>query len=146
MSQIPNVRSKYKETPYTSSTDKKELNPYWEQYLGDSEKNYVAGYDLCAEEAVGNFFSNIANFKEDLQDAGLNVNDIEDEILYADENVPEDKLKKASPATRILYAIREALQISLEMDRDEMVTSLFDNMSDEEYQANVAHYKETEER
>lgn len=128
MSHIPNCR-----------TDEN----YNEKFLNEKDSEFVKGYDWCVEMAVDNFFAN-------------NMFDLQNEDSYLghllNEKLPESMQEEYEVEFRFAgcsdretetrkietYAdlIRSKILDWIEMERDELITSMIDNMSEEEYERN----------
>ena len=83
---------------------------YNERYLKDDDAEFVRGYDWCAEKAVASAFDNLDAWEPDL-------------------DVRPSDIKK------VAEALKPFLLGWIEMNRNELITSMIDNMSAEEYQS-----------
>ena len=115
---------------------------YNQKYLNKRDKAELFGFDYCTEAAVDNFFENIDDIfpKDSYLGHVLNEElpeDMQEEYemefsfrLGVDEPASEKRICKT-------YAdlFRMALLEDIENVRDEVITSMIDNMSDEEYEA-----------
>ena len=109
MTYIPNTRSRWNESPYTRKGQKKELNAYYEGYLNGKDSEFVAGYDFNTENAIENYFHNLAMYQH-------------------------EKDGTESDVANIFQFIKETLLHYIEMNRDELIVSMIDGMDDEEYE------------
>lgn len=89
---------------------------YNQKYLSEKDSTYVMGYDVCADEAEC-FFDNLHIYATQIKEA----NDGDVELLHYFEKHPE-----------LLKVLTECLIDYLEMGRDELITSMIDNMSEED--------------
>ena len=108
---------------------------YNEKYLNKKDKEFLRGFDWCCEMAVDNFFD---NDMDELQDEFTYLGHVLSEELpgimqieYEYETI--DGVEKRKIKT---YAdlVRSKILDWIEMERDELITSMIDGMSDEEYQ------------
>lgn len=90
---------------------------YNEKYLNDKDAEFVAGMDWCRIMAVDNFFDNLDIYTQDFEDDENEFNLLE----YLEEN--ED----------VRQNLRDCLFHYIEMQRDELITSMIDNMGEEEW-------------
>ncbi len=90
---------------------------YNEKYLVGGNDNFVAGYDYCAEEVVDTFFDNLDIYEGVFDIDGEDIN-----LARFLENHAEIKT-----------ALREALQEYVENRRDELITSIIDDMDEDEF-------------
>lgn len=109
------------------------------KYLNNNDSHEVIGYDWAVEQVIDNFFDN------------LDVTESDYLIKMMNEPLPEELVQEYEAPTSFTgdesqqYETRTAktygdlLRMNLlrwaECGRDELVTSMIDNMSDEEYQA-----------
>ena len=83
---------------------------YNERYLKEDDAEFVRGYDWCAEKAVENAFDNLDAWEPDL-------------------DVRPSDIKK------VAEALKPFLLGWIEMNRNELITSMIDNMGAEEYRS-----------
>lgn len=95
--------------------DCREDDDYNEKYLNHDDKEYIKGYDYAVEDALDSFFNNIGDFDFDVDGEDIDLG----KILLNHET--------------ILNKLKEAMKEHFESERDEMITSMIDNMDDEEY-------------
>lgn len=95
--------------------DAREDEFYNEKYLKHDDAEFIKGFDYAVEEVLDSFFSNLDSYDWDVEDEDIDL----EKILTNHEEVCE----------RLLNNLKE----HFESDRDEMITSMIDNMSDEEY-------------
>lgn len=81
-------------------------------FLSEEDAAIVDGFDYCVKEAVNSAFDNVEDF------------------------APEDLDVRPSDVAAVLHAFREWLEACMESERDELITSLIDDMDDEEFRQN----------
>lgn len=96
--------------------DCREDENYNEKYLNETDKEYIRGYDYAVEEVLETFFSNI-----DVYDLRVDGEDIDLGLILENHE-------------SILNKLKEAMHEHFESSRDEMITSMIDNMDDKEYE------------
>ncbi len=153
MSYIPNCRPKYKREagpfPYIKTEDipKDEINPYWYGLLQGRDKEFVTGFDFNTGEALNNLFDNLEVYEEELMSLGINVNDIDTEIVNGSYDEDDEfrpckwyneyshrDLCSMNKATRLMLFIKYMINDYVEMERDNLITSLIESMSEEEHE------------
>ena len=87
---------------------------YNEKFLGHNDREYVSGYDFCVKQAL-NALDNLDAW-DDRGELDVRPSDIE----------------------KTLKAFREFQKMWLEIARNELIASLINSMSKEEYAANVS--------
>ena len=111
---------------------------YNEDFLSGQDKAELFGYDWCTEEVVDNFFDNLDVYFDD-----------DDYLMHIlNEELPEDMQKEEviewtfgdrPDTTRQIKTYRDLLRSKLhdwiEMERDEIITSMIDAMDENLYQA-----------
>ena len=111
---------------------------YNEKYLNNFDKEFVRGYDWCVEMSVDNFFDNLDIYFGDdshimhLLNEELPENmreEYEIERTFADEN---DRVEKRDVKTYV-DLLRSKILDYIEIERDELITSMIDNMDEQEY-------------
>lgn len=126
MSYIPNCR-----------TDEN----YNQKYLNQKDKEFISGYDWCVEQVVDNFFDN--NYDHD--DEGYLEHILAQELpecmkdnYEMEAGTDENGQRKYEEREVKTYADLLRMQILawVETERDELITSMIDDMSEEEYNAN----------
>lgn len=113
---------------------------YNQKYLSKPDKEFLRGFDWATEMAVDNFFDN-EMFELQTMDSHLG------HIL--NEEVPESQREKYEmeftfadrenedrEVTTYADLIRMKLLEWIEMERNELITSMIDNMDDKEYEKN----------
>ena len=110
---------------------------YNQKYLNEEDKAFVRGFDWCAEQAADNFFNNMYDLfgsdsyfghflaeklPEDMQD------EYDYELFYEDMTVHR-KIETYADL------FRAKLLEWIEDERDQLITSMIDNMEEEEYNA-----------
>lgn len=122
MSYIPDTRR-----TYSKLYGKTKENSYYEGYLNDTDAEYVAGFDWVTDLVLRNFFheGNAEDVYDILVDNVANISENEELITYL-ENLSSDERKN------IVKAIKFLVLDHIEMDRDELITSMIDSMDDDE--------------
>lgn len=112
---------------------------YNEKYLNDKDKEFVAGFDWCVEMAVDNFFNNEMNgltFPETYLGHILSKKLPEDlQKEYEMEYTFNDLKTEIRKVETYADLIRAKILEWIETQRDELITSMIDNMNDDEYEA-----------
>lgn len=112
---------------------------YNEDFLNEKDRAEVYGYDWCAEEVVDNFFYNLDVYFDDdsylmhilNEEMPENMQDEEEvEFTFGDRGTETRQIKTYGDL------LRSKLLDWIESERDEMITSMIDNMDEEEYKAN----------
>ena len=93
----------------------REDDTYNEKYLNHDDKEFIKGYDYAVEEVLESFFNNLDSYDWDVDGEDIDL----EKILTNHEKIAEKLL--------------ENLKKHFESDRDEMITSMIDHMTDEEY-------------
>ena len=120
MSNIPNGR-----------TD----DAYNEKYLNAKDKEFLKGFDWCAEQAVDNFFDN--NYERD--DEGYIEHILAQELpesmkeTYTMELAWGDESSEERETKTYADYLRMRILEWIEMERNELIVSMIDSMNDEEY-------------
>lgn len=112
---------------------------YNEKYLNERDYHEVKGYDWAVEQVIDNFFDN------------LEVTESDYLIAMMEEPLPEESVQEYEVPTtfngdesqeyetRTAKTYGDLLRMNLlrwaECGRDELITSIIDGMTDEEYQA-----------
>lgn len=170
MSYIPNCRPKYEKdampTPHKTKDEVKEgaINPYWYGLLTGSDKAFLQGFDWCITQAVNNLFDNLDVYVSELDEVGVNIDEVDTDIVngasletnitmntllsydterpYKDySDYSEKELEKMTDATRLLLQIKTIINHYVEMERDELVTSMIEKMSEEEHEEAIERAK-----
>lgn len=141
MSYIMNVREKDR-TDF--SGNKEGRNAYYEGYLDDDDSALAIGYDLAIEDMMTAFYNLMAD-EEDFSAAGFNVNDIQEEVLSDDEDNDKtldeytvEERMKMTKETKLVIAFRNFLSSYMELDRNELISSMIEGMDRDEYDRMVA--------
>ncbi len=127
------ARSKYDAVPFSENSNVP--NPYFQEYLNKENADYLEGYDWAVEQEAGNFFANIKDLLENY-DKGhfIRTGRIDEELLSRDpEAVTEEDLQNAGNETIFLFRLKQAFLDHMEDRRDELVTSMIESMSEEDY-------------
>lgn len=117
---------------------------YNQKYLNQRDKDEIFGYDWCTEMVVDMFFDNL-----ELIDNDYVVHLLETELPeYEREEydwiptIDKDREPEKREVRTIADLIRSTLLDYIESSRDEVITSMIDNMDDDEYEANKARVDE----
>ncbi len=140
---IRDARNKYDQNPY--KPDSKEPNPYYEGYLDDRDAEFIKGYDWCIEEEVTGFFDGIDIYDSDIDPEDFDVDKLDYNFIDA-EDVSDEEIKNASRESRILRWMKDSILMHIECSRDEIITSMLDNMDEEEYEKNYKAFWEKENK
>lgn len=126
---------------------------YNEKYLNEIDSECITGYDFSIEDNINNFFNNISNWENDIAYAlGLSEEEsvnIDEEILDSDKDIEdydESEFKEMGVVTALLITLKQRMLEWAENNRDEMITSMIENMKDSEYdelkaKADTGEYK-----
>lgn len=107
---------------------------YNQKYLTEKDAEFIRGFDWCAENAMDVFFDNIKDFfgtdsflmhilSQEIPE------DEHDEYIQITFNGHEEK----RTVKTYLDAIRAHLIDYVESNRDDLITSMIDNMDEDEY-------------
>jgi len=96
---------------------------YNEKYLNDKDAEFIAGFDWCRIMAVDNFFDNIDMYTSEF-DQFDNPEMIEKAVRFV-EMLEEEAL---------MTILKDCILHYIEMQRDQLITSMIDNMDDEEWE------------
>lgn len=100
---------------------------YNQKYLNEKDKEFLNGFDWCVKTAVDNFFNNLdVHFSEDSHIMHMLNEELPAKFLIVGED-EESEIKT------YLDLIRARLLDWIEKKRDELIMSMIDNMSEEEY-------------
>ena len=111
---------------------------YNQKYLNEKDSEFIRGFDWCSENAVDVFFDNMEEF------FGIDsylMHILNEEIPEQDHeeyvwiNSFDERIQEKRTVKTYLDAIRAHLVDWVEMHRDELITSMIDNMKEEEYKA-----------
>lgn len=108
---------------------------YNQKYLNEKDSEFIRGFDWCAEMAMDNFFNNIDDFFE--RDSYI-MHILNEEIPETDheEYVMEssfDGTEEKRTIKTYLDKIRAYLIDWVEGERDQLITSMIDDMDKDEY-------------
>ncbi len=168
MSYIPNCRPKFAKdagsTPYRKAEDipADEINPYYYGLLNGDNAEFLKGFDWNTANAVNKLFDNLDVYWREFEHAGLNVDEIDftvdGSIECPNANLPdcgnseeskwfseysEEELSKMSQSTKVMLLMKEILNDYIEKERDILVTSMIDDMEDDEHAKAVANLKKS---
>ena len=108
---------------------------YNQKKLKGADRDFVNGYDWCAEEVVDNFFNNLEVFFEDDSHIMHMLKEELPESLkeeYTMEFTFNNRPDEDRDVDTYLDLFRAKLLEWVEMQRDELITSMIDNMADED--------------
>ena len=91
---------------------------YNQKYLAGDDVSFVEGFDWCAEKAVESFFDNMDIYTQEFDIKGEDMN-----LVRFLENHP-----------KIAEQLKESLLHYIEMQRDELITSMIDGMDKDLYE------------
>lgn len=152
MSYIPDCRTKYEKDiskPYKGmeKVDEKAINPYWYGNLKGDDALFVAGYDWNTEQVVNNLFDNLDVYASEFNSIGLDVRDIDRDIVngaYNECNIlfnqefadtrpvkwfneySQEDIDEMNDATKFTLMMKYILNHYIEMNRNELVTSMIE--------------------
>lgn len=111
---------------------------YNQKFLSGDDKEFVRGFDWCAEEAVDNFFDNNYDYDTGEYLAHILTQKVPECLRehYTMEYTFGDRPDEERTIETYADLIRFELLHWIEMQRNELITSMLDSMSDEEYAAN----------
>lgn len=128
MSYIPNVRREKDYNKFTGE-ERNEPNPYYEGNLNAENKQIKNGYDFACN-SIKSFFSNISIYEDALQEF-FNTENIDEEVLTASwEDLNEEEIEGLSSETAICLCIKDCLLHYMEINRNELVTSLLEEQNE----------------
>lgn len=137
MTYFRNAREKYDRNYKNEQTEKP--NPYYEGLLSEADKNELFGYDFCKEQAENAFF-NLDLYIEALSEIGFYLDKVDFSMLnkfyHSVESYEQCATDEMTIETKTLMILLECMAITLESERDMLVTSMIDEMDDEEYKKN----------
>ena len=90
---------------------------YNERYLDEAEKDIIKGYDWAVER-IDNMMDNLEVYQEDMEIDGEDINLVR--LLKNHEDVSQ--------------CFRDCIKHWMEMERNTIITSFIDNMTDKEYE------------
>lgn len=116
---------------------------YNQKYLGKLDKEFVRGFDWCAENAVDNLFNNLDVYFDDdsyiMHSLSKELPESlkeEYEFVYTFPFRMGDTEKTEKRQVRTYGDLfRSKLLDWMESERDQLITSMIDNMDEDEYNA-----------
>lgn len=111
---------------------------YNEDFLNGVDKEFIAGYDWCTEEVVDNFFDNLDVYFSDDSNIMKALNEKLPEVMQSEEEIEwtfgdrQAEIRKIETYGDIL---RSYLHDWIESHRDELITSMIENMDEDLYNA-----------
>lgn len=161
MSYIPDCRPKYEKdcaihNVFGAKTpiDDKKINPYWYGLLKGQDAEFLRGFDYAVTMCLCNLFDNLDIYQDKLEEIGITVDDIDVDVVNGaykgfeninldciDDRVnawideySEEELLNMDISTRRMLTIKSIILEYIESERDELVTSMIESMSDEEHE------------
>lgn len=111
---------------------------YNEKYLNEKDFQFVRGYDWAVEQVIDNFFDNIEVTESDYLMTVMEK-PLPEELVQEYEAPTSFSDQSQEYETRTAKTYGDLLRMNLlrwaECGRDELITSMIENMTDEEYQA-----------
>lgn len=114
---------------------------YNQKYLNEQDKDFLRGFDWCAEIAVDNFFDNHFDgasdtylemaLREQVPESLREEYEMEFTFYDDDNGVVKTELRTVQNYADLL---RFQILEWIEMNRNELITGMIDGMDDEEYQ------------
>lgn len=163
MSFIPNCRAKFDkdvQIPFRDNKDIPEykINPYWGGLLEGEDREFVAGFDWNTSFGLNNMFDNLEIFEDELKSIGINVDEIDKNIVNgADEDNPNDdreikwfsdytdeEISNMNYSTKVMLMFKYMTNLFVESERDELITSMIDNMDEDKHRINLETFEKEE--
>lgn len=110
-------------------------NGYYEGYLNDKDASYVAGFDWVVDYCLKNYFSDTQDLLDDITE-NLSMATDNDKLCDLITNLSDND------KNILALAIKNAILDRIEIERDELITSMIDSMSDEEYESFKKKFEE----
>lgn len=109
---------------------------YNEKYLNEKDHEFLRGFDWCTEMATDNFFDNIDEYFDEDTYLGHRLYEevpkyMRTEYEFESEFSDETHTRKIRTYGDLL---RSKILTWIEMERDELITSMIDNMDRDEYE------------
>ena len=110
---------------------------YSAKYLNEKDKQFLLGFDWCTEMAVDNFFNN--SYIKGFDDRDFVGHEVLQELPESEKNEYTmtftfgDGKDEERKTETIIDKIRCEILEWIESFRDELITSMIDGMSEEEY-------------
>lgn len=102
---------------------------YNEKYLVKLDKEYIKGFDYVAQDAINCFFANFDDNEDSYLTHMLNE-PLPENLIHTFESPVEDE---SFEVITYLDLLKEKLVEFIEDERDEMITSMIDHYTEEEY-------------
>ena len=120
-------------------------NPYFEEYISDKDKDFISGYDWVVNEIIEGFFNNLDIDTIDYANIGLAVNpntgaDI-DKLMEDLDTLTVNDVDILDRSALVFAMIKRNLLNYIEMERDELIVSMIETLSEDEYKQNVNKVK-----
>ena len=149
MSYIPDITTLYKEKLFKGtkgSSNKQEINEYYEGFLNEKDAAVLVGYDF-ATQSIENAIYNLNN-EDGFSYTNIDISKIDFEkikMFFTTEYDPfeendEEELSNLSNETKIAMLFYKQIWNYMQYDRNSMGVSMIDNMSDEEHKHNKKEY------
>lgn len=112
---------------------------YNQKYLNDTDREFLSGFDWAVEMALDNFFDN--NYLKGFDDDTFIGHEVLQELPecekeeYTMEFDCLDRKEEQRSVETIIDKIRSEILEWAESERDMLITSMIDNMNEEEYKA-----------
>lgn len=100
--------------------------------MNAKDAEFIAGFDWGRIMVVNNFFDNIEDHEDDWQQMEPETEEEEKIISFMEKN-PE---AAGAFYKACIEGIKEAILQCIEMERDELITSMIDSMDEDEYESN----------
>ena len=120
-------------------------NPYFEEYISKKDKDFISGYDWVVNEVIEGFFNNLDIDTIDYANIGLAVNpntgaDI-DKFMEDLDTLTVNDVDILDRSALVFAMIKRNLLSYIEMERDELIVSMIEALSEDEYKKNVREVK-----
>lgn len=111
---------------------------YNQKYLSDTDVEFLAGFDWAVEMALDNFFDN--NYLKGLDDDTFVGHEVLQELPESEKDVYPIQFEFCvKEETRTVETIIDKIRMQIldwaESERDMLITSMIENMDEEEYKA-----------
>lgn len=160
MSYIPNCRPKMAKeagSAYrkTSEIPEDEINAYYYGLLESPDKDFVCGYDWNTERVINNLFDNLDIYANKFEEIGINIDDVDTDIVngaydeaninfnneFADKRPVKwycqydiEEIEAMNTPTKLMLLMKYIINDYIEMQRDELVTSMIEDMDDKDHE------------
>ena len=100
-------------------------NPYYEGELCGRDREFVKGFDTCAEKHIEGFFENIYAYADEFEKIGIDVYSLDIVSVNADE-LDESFIGKLDKNTVLFGTIHDCLLDYIERQRNITVIDMID--------------------